>query len=222
MAGENTKKTKKCSKKKFSFEIVRRLNLYLRNMYKMQDDGVKIISSNQISRFLNVSSAQFRKDLSYFGEFGKRGVGYGLDSLIEELEKIVGTHVVWNVALVGAGKVGNALLDFKGFEDFNIKISCVFDRDKKKIGKVKKGIKIEPLDELESIVKKKKIKIAIIAVLPDSAQDIADRLVKAGVKGILNFASVILKVPAGIYVSNVDMACELKSLVFFVNNHCGS
>lgn len=215
------KMKKRNSKKKqgFALETIRRLTLYLRNLKKIRESGVEIISSGKITSFLNVTPAQFRKDLSYFGEFGKRGVGYNVDFLIKEIQKIVGMHMVWNIALVGLGKVGSALLGFEGFSKFNIRITSVFDNDDKKIGKVRNGIKVESAKNLKKMIKSEDIKIAIITTPPEVAQDVADALIEAGVRGILNFAPVVLKVPHGVFVSNVDMACELESLIFFVKQN---
>jgi len=207
------------NKKNFSLETVRRLNLYLRNLKKIKKLGFEIISSDKITKFLNVTPAQFRKDLSYFGEFGKRGVGYNVDFLIRQIKRIVGTHLDWNIALVGLGKVGAALLGFEGFSKFNIRITTVFDNDQKKIGKLKRGVKVKSVKSLEKTIKAKDIKIAIIATPPEAAQAITNRLISSGVKGILNFAPVALKVPDHIFVSNVDMACELESLIFFVRQN---
>ncbi|MCF7907728.1 MAG: redox-sensing transcriptional repressor Rex [Candidatus Omnitrophica bacterium] len=203
-------------KKHFSLETIRRLTLYLRNLRKIKKQGVEVISSDKITKFLNVTPSQFRKDLSYFGEFGKRGVGYNVDFLIGQIQKIVGTHIDWNIALVGLGRVGGALLGFDGFSKFNIKITAIFDNDQKKIGKTKKGIVVQAIDNLSEMIKKDGIKIAIIATPPEVAQDIANQLIDSNIKGILNFAPIALKVPDNIFVSNVDMACELESLIFFV------
>ena len=190
--------------------------MYLRNLRKIKKQGVEVISSDKITKFLNVTPSQFRKDLSYFGEFGKRGVGYNVDFLIEQIQKIVGTHIDWNIALVGLGRVGGALLGFEGFSKFNIKITAIFDNDQKKIGKTKKRIVVQAIDNLSETIKKDGIKIAIIATPPEVAQDIANQLIDSNIKGILNFAPIALKVPDNIFVSNVDMACELESLIFFV------
>jgi redox-sensing transcriptional repressor len=203
-------------KKKFSLEIIRRLNLYLRNLKKISENKIEIISSREITHYLNVTPEQFRKDLSYFGEFGKRGVGYNVRFLIHEIQKIVGAHVVWNIALIGVGKVGSALLGFDGFSKFNIRITHAFDAEEEKIGQTREGLMIEAVGDLKKIIKKENIKIAIIATPPEVAQGIANVLIDSGVKGILNFAPVFLKVPENIFVSNVDMACELESLIFFV------
>lgn len=205
--------------KNFSLETIKRLSLYLRNLKKMKKQAIEVVSSDKITTFLNVAPAQFRKDLSYFGEFGKRGVGYNVDFLISQIQKIVGTHLEWNIALIGLGRVGGALLGFEGFSKFNIRITAVFDSDRKKIGKVKQGIEVTAIDNLKQVIRQEGIKIAIIATPPEVAQEITNKLIDSGIKGMLNFAPVALKVPNNIFVSNVDMACELESLIFFVKQN---
>jgi len=206
---------RKNNKNSFSLETIRRLSLYLRNLKRLKEQNIDIISSNKLTKFLNITPAQFRKDLSFFGGFGKRGVGYKVKRLIQEIENILGVDKEWKIAIVGVGKLGTALLGFEGFSKFNLRISYAFDSDKSKINKVKKTIRIEDVNKLSRIVKEKNIKIAIIATPPEVAQDVANELVKAGIKGILNFAPIVLKVSSNVSVSNVDMACELESLVFF-------
>ena len=203
-------------KRSFSPEIIRRLSLYLRNLRRLEREGIKVISSGKIAEFLNISPAQFRKDLSYFGGFGKRGVGYEVERLATEIERILGIDREWEIALVGVGRLGSALLRFPGFRQFNLKIAAAFDSDPNKIGKVKSGIKIDGIDRVKETLRKKNIKIGMICVPPEEAQGVADKMTKAGVRAILNFAPVNLKTPKDIYISNVDMACELESLVFFL------
>lgn len=191
------------------------MGLYLRNLKEMRERDITIISSDQITQFLNVTPVQFRKDLSFFGEFGKRGVGYNVQRLIQEIENILGVNKQWEIIMVGAGKLGSALLGFEGFSKFNIKIRYAFDADKDKIGRMKKGVKIDNIKNMKEVVKNNGIKIAIISTPPEVAQNVACDLIQAGIKGILNFAPVALKIPADVAVSNVDMACELESLIFF-------
>ncbi|MDD3295972.1 MAG: redox-sensing transcriptional repressor Rex [Candidatus Omnitrophica bacterium] len=205
-----------CSKKaKCSSEIIKRLSLYLRNLKRLEKEGVETISSDKITQFLNASSVQFRKDLSYFGGFGKPGVGYKVKSLLKELENILGVNQEWDIALVGAGRLGGALSRFEGFSRFNLRIVCVFDNDKKVIGKKRGQLLIQDVKDLVKTVERKKIRIAIIATPMEAAQSVCHELTKAGVKGILNFSPLVLKVPNGVCVSNVDMACELESLIYF-------
>ena len=206
---------KKKVKNGFSLETIKRLGLYLRNLKQLRQQGIEIISSDKITQLLNASSAQFRKDLSYFGGFGKPGVGYQVSRLIKEIEIILGVNKECKIVMVGVGKLGSALLGFEGFSELNLKIAYAFDSDKDKIGKKRKGIKIEDIREIKRIVQSNNIKIAIISTPPEAAQTTAESLIQAGVKGILNFAPIILKTAKGVSVSNVDMACELESLIFF-------
>jgi redox-sensing transcriptional repressor len=195
-------------------ETARRLSLYLRSLRRFIQDKIKVASSDEITRFLNVSSAQFRKDLSYFGEFGRRGIGYDVETLRREIEKILGTNVVRKIALVGVGKLGFALLGYPGFLELNLQISAAFDNDPAKIGKVRGGIKIEDMRRMKELIKKRDIKIAVLSVPAEAAQGISEELSGSGIKAILNFAPVNLVLSNNIYVSNVDMASELESLVY--------
>lgn len=195
-------------------ETARRLSLYLRSLKRLIQDKIKVASSDEITRFLNVSSVQFRKDLSYFGEFGRRGIGYDVETLRQEIGKILGTNVVWKIALVGVGKLGFALLGYPGFLELNLQISAAFDNDPEKIGKVRGGIKIEDMRRMKELIKKRGIKIAVLTVPAESAQGISEELSGCGIKAILNFAPVNLVLSNNIYVSNVDMASELESLVY--------
>ena len=204
-------------KKCFSSDTIKRLSLYLRNLRKIRKENIGIISSDKITKFLNVSAVQFRKDLSYFGEFGKRGVGYEVDTLVREIESILGINKKWPIALIGAGRLGGALLGFEGFSTFNIRITCAFDRCANKIGEVINGVKIRDVKTLKEEVRKQNIKVAVIATPPENAQGIADELVSVDIRGILNFVPVVLKVQDNVFVSNVDMACEMERLLFFVN-----
>jgi len=211
-------KEKICTKKAcFSPEVIKRLSLYLRNLVKLREENVKTVSSDEITQFLNVTPSQFRKDLSYFGEFGIRGVGYSVEKLIHKLRDILGIEQKRRIALVGVGRLGSALLGFPGFWEFNIRIAMAFDNDPRKVGKVINGVEVKDIASLEEIIKKEGIKAALICTPAGMAQEAADKLVSGGVKGILNFAPVVLKVPEDVFVSNVDMACELESVIFFLD-----
>jgi len=208
-------KNKHITKQSFSQETIKRLSLYLRNLKRLRERQIYVISSDKITSFLDATPEQFRKDLSYFGEFGKRGVGYNVERLIKEIENILGVNREWKIIIVGAGSLGSALLGFVGFSKFNIKITHAFDNDKRKVGKVRNGVKIYNITKIKSIIKDNDIKLAIISTPLEAAQNIADILVKSGIKGILNFAPVVLKVNKSVSVSNVDMTSELESLIFF-------
>ncbi len=202
------------SKKSIPQETARRLSLYLRSLKRLRAGGVNLASSEDVTKFLNVSPTQLRKDLSYFGEFGKRGVGYDVSSLVKNIEKILGTDTVWGIAIAGVGKLGSALLGYPGFFEFNLKISTAFDSDPAKVGKIIAGIKIEDISRLKQVIREKNIKIAVLSVPGEAAQETAEKLAQCGVRAILNFAPVNLVLPKDIFVSNVDMATELESLVY--------
>lgn len=195
-------------------ETARRLSLYVRSLRRLSQKGISVASSEEITRFLNISPAQFRKDLSYFGEFGRRGIGYGVETLRKEIEKILGINVVWKIILVGVGKLGFALLGYPGFLEFNLQIVAAFDNDPGRIGKVRGGVKIEDVSSMRRRIKEKGANIAILSVPSESAQGIAEQLTSCGIKAILNFAPINLVLEKDIFVSNVDMASELESLIY--------
>lgn len=199
-------------------DTIRRLPVYLRNLINLKKEGKKIVSSKEICFSLNILPHQFRKDLSYFGTFGKRGVGYDVDKLIYTLEKIIGIDRKVKVILVGVGRLGSALIRYKGFSTLNIEISYAFDNDPKKIGKIIEGIEIKNIEKMEEILKKEKIYVGIICVPAEMAQSVAEYMVKSNIKAILNFAPISLNLPKNISVNYVDMASELGSLIFKLKN----
>jgi len=191
-----------------------RLSLYLRSLRMLGKKRVDVASSEEITQFLNVTPVQFRKDLSYFGGFGKRGVGYDVARLTREIERILGTDVAWKIAIVGAGKLGSALLGYSGFHELNLQIVAALDSNPDRIGKTRQGVRIEDASRMKEILKEKEIRIAVLAVPADSAQEVGEQLARCGVRAILNFAPVNLVLPKGVSVSNVDMASELESLIY--------
>jgi len=195
-------------------DAIKRLSLYLRVLKNFQQSGIEIISSHQITKYLNVPSSQFRKDLSYFGEFGKRGIGYEVNKLVKAIENILGIDRIWKIILVGVGKLGAALLAYPGFSRFNFRFIAAFDIDIGKIGKTWEGVKIEDVSKMEEIIRKENVKVAMLCVPAEEAQKVAEELVKCGIKAILNFAPVNLVLPENVYVSNVDMASELETLIY--------
>jgi len=209
----------KMSKKKKDYRIpqetIRRLGLYLRSLRKLQQQNFTVVSSSQITSHLNITPDQFRKDLSYFGSLGKRGVGYSVDALIKHLERVLGVDAECKIIVVGVGKLGSALLAYPGFQNFNFRIVAAFDNDIGKIGRVWEGVKIENILNMEEVVRSLGVKLAILTVPADAAQQVAEKLVACGVRGILNFAPTNLNLPQGIFVLNVDMATELMFLTYF-------
>ncbi|MDD5423954.1 MAG: redox-sensing transcriptional repressor Rex [Candidatus Omnitrophica bacterium] len=202
------------TKRNIPQDTASRLSLYLRSLRMLGKKRVDVASSEEITRFLNVTPVQFRKDLSYFGGFGKRGVGYDVARLTREIERILGTDAAWKIAIVGAGKLGSALLGYSGFHELNLQIVAAFDSSPERIGKVRQGVRIESTSRMKDILRKKGIRIAVLAVPADFAQKVGEELVRCGVKAVLNFAPVNLVLPEGVSVSNVDMASELESLIY--------
>src|SRR3954469_11492838 len=167
---------------------VRRLSLYLRQLEAFQRKDRRTISSKQLGESLNLTDAQVRKDLAYFGQFGHPGIGYKVDDLIAQVRKILGTDKLWNVLLVGAGNLGRALIAYKGFNVKGFRLASVFDASPALVGKKFTPFPVQPMTELEPTIQKNQIRLAMIAVPADVAQEVVDQLVAAGIKGILNFA----------------------------------
>lgn len=198
--------------------VVSRLSLYLRELQHLVRDGHETTSSTQLGRVLGFTDAQVRKDLAYFGQFGYPGIGYRCTELIGAIKQILGTNQPWPVAVVGAGNLGRALLRYKGFSQQGFRIVAVFDNDPTKTGQAIEGIQVLPLDELEQAVPRLGIRLAILAVPAAAAQDVTDRLVTAGVDGVLNFAPVTIALPDSVSTVGVDLAIELEQLSFAVVN----
>ena len=196
---------------------VRRLSLYLRQLESFKRKERRTISSKQLGESLGLTDAQVRKDLAYFGQFGHPGIGYRVEDLITQVKHILGTDKTWNVLLVGAGNLGRALLAYNGFNAKGFRLAAVFDNDPKKVGQQLGPFTVQPLTELQSTIEKQSIRLAILAVPADSAQDLADHLVTAGIKGLLNFAPISLTVPPTIALNAVDLAVQLEQLSFQVN-----
>jgi redox-sensing transcriptional repressor len=198
--------------------VVSRLSLYLRELQRLQAAGQQTISSSQLGTLLGFSDAQVRKDLGFFGQFGYPGVGYRCDELIRAMRDILGTNHPWPVVMVGAGNLGQALLGYRGFGRQNFSIEAAFDADPSKVGQTVQGIRIQHVDELPAVVKSKGIRLGMIVVPAERAQEAADRLVAAGVEGIVNFAPVTLALPPHVQIVSVDLAIELEQLSFAVTN----
>lgn len=194
-----------------------RLPLYFRALGQAQDEGQEIISSDELGRRIGVTPEQIRKDLASFGEFGKKGVGYYVRDLIRNIGEILGFHRNWNIALVGAGHLGWALANYRNFSKLGFNICAVFDTDPGKIGQSVNGVTILHIDELSEVVRARHIYIGIIAVPAAQAQEAANRLVAAGVKGIWNFAPVKLAVPDNIRLCNEDLSVGLSSISFYLS-----
>lgn len=195
---------------------VERLSIYLRTLEKLRREETKTVSSLQLAELSGANPAQLRKDLAYFGQFGVRGKGYEIKSLLKNLRKILGVNRNWKTVLVGIGNLGSALLAYPEFKEEGFEITGAFDNNLLKVGKKMEGIKIQDIGNVEEFLKKEKVKIGIIATPAEAAQDVADRLINGGVKAILNFAPVALNVSEGIKIKNVDLSRELESLSYFL------
>ena len=200
--------------KKVAEPTVARLSVYLRVLVELLDSGVTTISSDELARRSGTTAAQVRKDLSAFGTFGKRGLGYSVQELVDALRSILGLQRRWRVALVGAGKIGQALYGYQDFRRQGFHIEAVFDSDPAKIGQRWDGVVVQSERELETGLAERAIDIVIVAVPASAAQEVVDRVVRAGVRGILNFAPVQLRVPPGVALKNVNMAVEMEGLSF--------
>jgi redox-sensing transcriptional repressor len=195
---------------------IRRLSIYTRCLLQLEEDGVKTISSQELAERFNLNSAQVRKDLAYFGEFGVRGIGYYVSTLKGELQRILGLDREWPVALVGLGNLGSALFHYKGFSRQGFRIAVVFDDDPAKAGRDIGGVPIVSTRELAREVRARAIQIAVLAVPADAAQDVTDQLLAAGIKAVLNFAPARLRVPKDARLKNVDLSIELETLSFYL------
>ena len=198
--------------------VVSRLSLYLRELQRLEAAGQQTISSGQLGTLLGFSDAQVRKDLGFFGQFGYPGVGYRCDELIRAMRDILGTNQPWNVAMVGVGNLGQALLGYRGFGRQNFTIVAAFDADPAKVGQVVQGLTIQPLEKLAETVREQHVRLGMIVVPAERAQEAADRLVAAGVEGIVNFAPVTLNLPPHVQNVGVDLAIELEQLSFAVTS----
>jgi redox-sensing transcriptional repressor len=197
---------------------VRRLSIYTRCLAQLEEDGIRTVSSQALAERFNLNSAQVRKDLAYFGEFGVRGIGYYVAGLRAELQRILNLDREWPVALVGFGNLGSALFHYRGFARQGFRIAAIFDEDQAKIGRVVDGVPILSTADLAREAKAHHLQIAIVAVPPDAAQAVVDALVAAGVKAILNFAPSRIKVGRDVRLKHVDLSIELETLSFYLGH----
>ncbi|MBA7624288.1 Redox-sensing transcriptional repressor Rex [subsurface metagenome] len=201
--------------RKIPDETIRRLPIYLRGLLSLSEQGQQSVSSRNLADFLGINPWQIRKDFSYFGGFGTPGVGYNTEKLIKQINKILKLDVAHKAVLVGVGNLGSVVLAYPGFKIYGFDIVAAFDTDPKKIGRKVKNITIEDVSNLQTL-KKRKISLAIIAVPSDAAQQTADALVEAGVKGILNFSPCYITVPKKVKVTTIDIAMDLARLPYYM------
>jgi redox-sensing transcriptional repressor len=196
--------------------IVGRLPQYLRSLQRMQREGRQITSSQELGERLGISAAQIRKDLSQFGEFGKQGTGYLIDSLIDQLRQILHIDHDWDVVVVGIGDIGSAIVNYKGFADRGYRVFMIFDNDPAKIGTQVGAFTVQDAANLEQAIKENDIKIAMITTPASAAQAVADRLIDAGIRAILNYAPISLNIPRGVYVQYIDPSIHLQRMTYYI------
>ena len=195
---------------------IHRLSVYTRCLLQLEEDGVKTISSQEMADRFNLNSAQVRKDLAYFGEFGVRGIGYYVAGLKAELQRILGLDRQWPVVLIGFGNLGSALFHYKGFGRQGFRIAAIVDDDPGKVAREIESVAVVASRDLAREVRARGIQIAIVAVPAEAAQPVTDQLVGAGIRAILNFAPARLKVPREVRLQNVDLSIELETLSFYL------
>ncbi|HET9911602.1 MAG TPA: redox-sensing transcriptional repressor Rex [Anaerolineales bacterium] len=197
--------------------IISRLPVYLRALQQLSENGILTTSSQELGEIIGISAAQIRKDISQFGEFGKQGTGYSVPFLIERLRDILKVNRVWEVVIVGMGDIGHALARYNGFTNRGFHIHMVFDNDPQKVGQKAGEYEILDTAVMAEKIKQNKIKIAMLTVPATSAQEMADQLVKAGVKAILNYAPTILNVPGHVHIQYIDPATHLQRMTYYLD-----
>ena len=196
--------------------VVRRLPIYARSLAYLADEGIESVSSQELGERIGVTAAQIRKDLSYFGEFGKQGIGYNVEYLLSHIRRILGLTEPWPVVLIGAGLLGQAIARYEGFSSRGINIVGVFDNDQDKLGLDLGRVQVQPLDHLLTTLQAATIRLAIVAVPANQAQHVVDLLVEHGVRGILNYAPIVVQVPSGVWVRHIDPVALLHSMTYYV------
>lgn len=197
--------------------IIGRLPVYLRALQQLSEKGILTTSSQELGEIIGISAAQIRKDISQFGEFGKQGTGYSVPFLIERLRDILKVDRVWEIVIVGVGDIGHALARYQGFANRGFHVNMVFDNDPKKIGQTVGDYEIMDTAVLAEKVKQNKIKIAMVTVPAAMAQEVADQLVKAGIKAILNYAPTSLNVPSNVRVQYIDPVTHLQRMTYYLD-----
>jgi redox-sensing transcriptional repressor len=196
--------------------VIRRLPLYARSLRYLLEEGVHSVSSQELGERINVTAAQIRKDLSYFGEFGKQGIGYDVEKLLNHIERILGLTHKWPVVLVGVGYLGQAIARYEGFHTQGLQIVGLFDADPAKVGQKVGDLTIQDFSHINQVVQSENARLAIIAVPATVAQGVADMLIEAGIRAILNYAPIILQVPDDVWVRYIDPVAVLHSMTYYL------
>jgi redox-sensing transcriptional repressor len=196
--------------------VIGRLPVYLRALSRLLQEGQEVTSSHELGQRLGISSAQIRKDLSHFGGFGKQGTGYQIAYLVEQLRQVLKVNQEWEVVLVGAGDLGSALAHYRGFTNRGFRIAYVFDNSPEKIGKNVGDFVIKPMSEVQQIIKDGGIKIAMMAIPAEKAQEVANLLIESGIRAILNYAPINLNVPSNVNVQNIDPVLHMQRMTYYL------
>jgi len=199
-------------------KAVYRLSVYFRGLQRLKANGIRTVSSEALAKAAGVKPTQLRKDLTYFGQFGTRGLGYDVEQLAEMISEVLGTTSLQPVVLVGVGNLGLALLSYRGFEKEGFEIIAAFDIDAARQRGKSSSINVHPMDQLVPLVRDRGVKMAILTVPASAAQEVTNILVQSGITGILNFAPLVLDVPETVVVNNVNLAIELENLSYFVQH----
>jgi redox-sensing transcriptional repressor len=196
--------------------VIGRLPVYLRALTRLLQEGQEVTSSHELGQRLGISSAQIRKDLSHFGGFGKQGTGYQIAYLVDQLRQVLKVNQEWEVVLVGAGDLGRALAHYKGFSDRGFRIAHVFDNSPNKVGQNLGDFTIQPMGDAQKIIQDRGIKIAMIAVPAEKAQEVANFLIDAGIRAILNYAPINLNVPSNVHVQYIDPVLHMQRMTYYL------
>ena len=196
--------------------VIRRLPLYARSLRYLLGDGILSVSSQELGDRINVTAAQIRKDLSYFGEFGKQGIGYDVEKLLQHIERILGLTQRWSVVLVGVGQLGQAIARYEGFQTRGLQIVGLFDSDTARIGTQIGNFAVQDFREIGAVIREQRVRLAILAVPAGQAQAVADTLIEMGVRAILSYAPIILQVPSDVWVRYIDPVAVLQSMTYYL------
>ena len=196
--------------------VVRRLPIYARTLEYLAQEGVTHVSSNELGERIGISAAQIRRDLAYFGDFGKQGKGYSVPFLLDQIKDILRLHHDWNMAIVGLGDLGRALAHYEGFAHGGFCVRALFDHNPYKIGQRVGDLPIHNMDDLPGVLAEHQIQVALLAVPPQAAQEVADQLIAAGVRAILNYAPTVVKVPPHVRIRHIDPVVALQSMTYYL------
>ncbi|MEM7130001.1 MAG: redox-sensing transcriptional repressor Rex [Chloroflexota bacterium] len=196
--------------------VIGRLPVYLRTLELLAEEGFKVTSSQELGKRLGISSAQIRKDLSHFGEFGKQGTGYDIEFLCDQLSKILKVDRIWPVILIGTGNLGHALASYSGFEERGFRVVAAFDNDPSRVGEKLGPVQVSPMSSLKAIVEEFNCRIATLAVPAHAAQDVANQVIDAGIRSILSYAPITLRVPEHIRVEYIDPVLYFQHMTYYL------